>query len=260
MEHKIIGRRLIDHFKGMVFNEAEHTYKVVGKGLTPVSTFIHNFVKPFVAEKIAPYTAAKEGITTEQCLKNWDNTREEACRNGTMVHDFGERYVIDRYGVVSDLKYSSVLQHLKNDEKLQPKSLALVKFWNRMPDFYYPVALELRMFCEKLGIAGTADIILMDKRDGSLAIFDYKTNKDLFKQYKDQKLLGIFRDMNDCPYSKYKIQLSTYQILLEKTGYKVSRRALVWLKEDGNYEIFDTADITDRIEGYFKAKREYANW
>jgi len=260
MEHKIIGRRLINHFKKIVFDEPSHTYKVAGKGLTPVSNFIHKFVKPFEAQKIAKFSAFKEGITTEQCLKNWDEIREEACTNGTKVHDFGERYVIDKYGVVSDLKYSSVLQHLKNGEKLQPKSLALVKFWDKMPDFYYPVALELRMFCVEMGIAGTADIILMDKRDGTLAIFDYKTNKDLFKQYKDQKLLGIFRDMNDCPYSKYKIQLSTYQILLEKTGYKVSRRALVWLKEDGNYEIFDTADITNRIEDYFKSKKEYANW
>jgi hypothetical protein len=260
MEHKIIGRKLINHFKQIVFDEASHTYKVAGKGLTPVSTFIHKFVKPFEAEKIAPYSAKKEGCTVAEIRAKWDKQRIEACDNGTMVHDFGERYVIETYGVVSDLKYSSILQHLKNDEELQPKSQALVKFWDNMPDYYQPVALELRMFCVEMGIAGTADIILWDKRDNTLAIFDYKTNKDLFKQYKDQKLLGIFRGMNDCPYSKYKIQLSTYQILLEKTGYKVSRRALVWLKEDGNYEVFDTADITDKIEGYFKDKREYANW
>jgi hypothetical protein len=260
MEHKIIGRRLIEHYKQIVFDEPSHTYKVAGKGLTPVSNFIHKFVKPFEAEKIAPFSARKAGCTIKEIRAKWDKERDDACANGTMVHDFGERYVVDKYDVVSNLSYSSVYQHLKDGQELQPKSQALVKFWNKMPDFYYPVALELRMFCVELGIAGTADIILMDKRDNTLVIADYKTNKDLFKQYKDQKLLGIFKDMADTPYSKYKIQLSTYQILLELTGYKVSRRFLVWLKEDGNYEVFNTADITDRIGAYFKAKKEYANW
>lgn len=244
----------------MVFDEPSHTYKVRGNGLMPVSTFIKNFVKPFEANKIAPYTAAKEGITTQQVLTNWDTIRIEACANGTRVHDFGERYVIDNYNVSSDLKFKSVLQHLKNDEKLQPKELALIKFWKKKPEYYIPVALELRMFCEELGIAGTADIILLDTRDNTLVIADYKTNKDLFKQYKDQKLLGIFKHMNDCPYSKYKIQLSMYQILLELTGYKVSRRFLVWLKEDGEYEVFDTKNITGEIINYFALRKQYANW
>jgi hypothetical protein len=260
MEHKIIGRRLQEYYKRIVFDEPSHTYKVAGRNLTPVSTFIKNFVKPFEAHKIAPYTARKEGITTEECLQNWDKIRDEACANGTRVHDFGERYVIKNYGVISPLKFKGVLQHLKDGEELQPKELALIKFWENKPDFYVPVALELRMFCEELGIAGTADIILLDTRDNSLVIADYKTNKDLFKQYKEQKLKGIFRDMNDCPYSKYKIQLSTYQILLELTRYKISRRFLVWLKEDGNYEIFDTSDITTKIKDYFAVKKEYANW
>jgi len=260
MEHKEIGRKLIEHFKVMIFDEPSHTYKVAGKGLTPVSTFIKKFVKPFDVDKVAPFSAKKEGVTVEEIKAKWDKIKNEACDNGTKVHDFGERFVIDKYKVESDLEYSSVLQHLKNDEKLQPKSEALVKFWKKMPEHYYPVALELRMFCLEMGIAGTADIILVDKRDGSLVIADYKTNKDLFKQYKQQKLLGIFKHMNDTPYSKYKVQLSTYQILLEKVGFKVSRRFLIWLKEDGEYEIFDTSDITKDIISYFKAKVEYANW
>jgi hypothetical protein len=260
MEHKIIGRRLQEYFNRVVFDEPSHTYKVAGKGLMPVSNFIKKFVKPFEADKIAPYTAIKEGKTAAQVKAEWEKIRVDACDMGTRVHDFGERYAIKNYGVVSSLKFSSVYQHLKRGEQLHPKEQAVIKFWKKKPKWFIPVSLELRMFCEELGIAGTADIILLDTRDNTLVIADYKTNKDLFKQYKDQKLLGIFRDMNDCPFSKYKIQLSAYQVLLEKTGYKVSRRFLVWLKEDGNYEIFNTSDITDRVRNYFAAKKEYANW
>jgi hypothetical protein len=260
MEDKLLGRRLIRHFDKMVFDEPSHTYTVVGKGLKPVSTFISEFYKPFNAERQAPFTAIKEGITTKQVRANWDKTRDDACTNGTLVHDFGERYVIDRYGVESDLRYKSVEQHLKKGEQLQPKSQALVKFWDNKPDFFVPVALELRMFCVVLGIAGTADIILVDKRDNSLVIADYKTNKDLFKNFKDKRLLGIFSDLKDMPYSKYVIQLSMYQILLEKAGYKVSRRFLVYLKADGEYELYDTPDVTARLEGHFNRQKEHASW
>jgi hypothetical protein len=260
MEHKAIGRKLIRHFDKMVFDEPSHTYTVVGKGLKPVSTFISEFYKPFNAEKQAGFSAFKEGITKEEMLKKWDDIREEACTNGTMVHDFGERYVIDRYGVESDLRYSSVNQHLKRGEELQPKSKALVKFWDNKPEWYVPIALELRMFCVALGIAGTADIILLDTRDNTLVIADYKTNKDLFKNFKDKRLLGIFKDLKDMPYSKYVIQLSMYQILLEKAGYKVSRRFLVYLKADGEYTLYDTPNVTEKLEGHFNKQKEYASW
>lgn len=260
MEHKIIGRRLMKHFERLAFDEPSHTYKVQGQGLTSVSNVIKNFVKPFNAEKQAPFSAFKAGISTGEMLKRWDDIRDEACSYGTRVHDFGERYVIDRYGTISDLEFKSVNQHLEEFEELGPKELALIKFWNKKPEWFVPVCLELRMFCVVMGVAGTGDIILLDTRDNTLVIADYKTNKDLFKNFKDKRLLGIFSDLKDMPYSKYVIQLSMYQILLEKAGYKVSRRFLVWLKEDGEFEIFDTPDITNRLNTYFNIKKENASW
>lgn len=260
MENKLIGHRLIEHFKKLVFDEPSHTYKVVGKGLKPVSTFIGEFAPKFHANLIAPRSAAKEGVTTKEILDRWDRIRDEACEMGTRVHDFAERYVIDRYGIPTTLKFKSVYQHVESKYDLTSKERAVIKFWDAMPSHYAPVTMELRMFCVEIGLAGTADIILLDKRDNTLVIADYKTNKDLFKQYKDQKLLGIFSDMRCTPFSKYKIQLSTYQVLLEKTGYKVSRRFLVWLREDGEYEIFNTSDITPTINKHFEDKLKYADW
>ena len=51
-----------------------------------------------------------------------------------------------------------------------------------------------------------------------------------------------------------------YQILLEKTGYKVSRRFLVWLKEDGDYTVYDTPNVMDKLNGYFNKQKQYASW
>ena len=260
MKHKVIGRKLLKHFDKLVFDEPSHTYKVTGTGLTAVSNVIKDFVKPVDRMKISKFSSFKQGVSQENLLKQWDKIRDEACANGTRVHDFGERYVIEKYGVVSNLHFKSVYQHLEKGEELSSKELALIKFWNKKPEWFVPVCLELRMFCMKMGIAGTADIILVDTRDNTLVIADYKTNKDLFKNYKDQKLLGIFRHLKDCPYSKYVIQLSMYQILLELTGYKVSRRFLVWLKEDGDYTVYDTPDVTDKLKEHFNKQKQYASW
>ena len=51
-----------------------------------------------------------------------------------------------------------------------------------------------------------------------------------------------------------------YQILLEKAGYKVSRRFLVWLKKDGDYTIYDTPDITKKLTGHFNTQKQYESW
>jgi hypothetical protein len=260
MQHLIIGNKIRAYFKAIVFDEYAHSYTVRGRGLTPVSTLIKEFCRPFHAQKIADNLERKTGKPAEDFIQEWEDIKNEACQLGTRAHDFGERYVIDKFKVPSTLTFKKVNQHLKEGEDLSPKEKALIKFWDELPSYYAPILLEMRMFNEDWGIAGTADIILLDTRDYSLVIADYKTNRDLFKQFADQKLLSIFSHMNDTPYSHYKIQLSTYQLLLEETGYKVSRRFLIWLKEDGEYETFDTGDISKEIKYYLEKKKEYSDW
>jgi len=251
MQHKIIGRRLLKEFEKIVFDEPSHTYKVRGKGLTPVSTVIKNWYIAFDAMSQSVYSAAKEKITPEEMRAQWQAITDEACEDGTMVHDFGERYVIDRYKVDSSLQFRSVYQHKKKGELLTAKELALIKFWNEKPDYLVPICLELRMFCEILGIAGTADIIFLDNRDNSLVIGDYKTNKDLHKRFKEQMMVSEFSFLPDTPLSHYKIQLSLYQLLLEIAGYRVSRRFLIWLLPDETYQVIDTPNYNKELNEYF---------
>jgi hypothetical protein len=251
MEHKIIGRRLLKEFDKIVFDEPSHTYKVRGTGLTPVSTMIKNWYIGFDAMTQSIYSGRKHNKTPEEMRKEWKAIADEACEMGTMVHDFGERYVIDRYGVDSRLSFKDVYQHKKKGELLSAKELALVKFWNEKPDYLVPICLELRMFSEELKMAGTADIIFLDTRDNSIVIGDYKTNKDLHKRHKEQMMVKDFDFLPDTPLSHYEIQLSLYQLMLEKVGYKVSRRFLIWLLPDETYQVIDTQDWTEKLNEYF---------
>nr|DAK47305.1 MAG TPA: Exonuclease V [Caudoviricetes sp.] len=75
----------------------------------------------------------------------------------------------------------------------------------------------------------------------------HNTNQDLFKNYKGKRLLTPFDDLEDNPFNKYQLQLSLYQILFEQTGFKIENRALIWVKEDGTYEIYRTNDYRDRL-------------
>ena len=108
------------------------------------------------------------------------------------------------------------------------------------------------MFHKEFMFAGTADILLYNTVTGMFIIGDYKTNKDLFKNFNGQKMLGPFNNMLDCAFSKYQLQLSYYQILFEQTGLKVSSRKLIWLLPDGTYKMYNMDDHTKVLKEQLK--------
>jgi hypothetical protein len=220
-------------FKELSFEEEKHKYYVSSKGLDKsVSALIKAFYEPFDAEAIAPYSAAKAGVTTEEILKQWADINQESRDRGHRVHNFGEIYQFNR-----NLKPSC------------PQEEAIVKFWNDLPEHILPVAAELRMYHFKHLYAGTADIILYDTKTQTYIIADYKTNKDLLKNYKGKTLLAPFENLLDNPLNHYVIQLSYYQILLEQVlGVRVSKRIVIHLQLDGDYKLYDCQDITNFLQ------------
>jgi hypothetical protein len=215
-------------FSNLTFEEKEHRYFVESKPLkTSVSGLISKFYEHFDAQAVAPFSARKLGITTEEVLKQWTDNNEESKERGHRVHAFGELYQFDR-----SLKPSC------------PQEEAIVAFWASLPEHIISVAAELRMYHFEHLFAGTADIILFDTKTQSYIIADYKTNKDLFKNYKGKTMLAPFKNLLDCPLNHYVLQLSYYQILLEQIGIKVSKRVIIWLGLDGKFSTIHTEDVT----------------
>lgn len=221
-------------FEGLDFNEEAHRYKYRDRTLISVSSYIKQYVKPFDAEKIAGFVAKNRGVTKEDILQEWEDLKNEACEKGTRVHEFGENY------------------HEYNLNPSDGYEKAIVKFWEDVPDHIIPFWNELQMFSEELGIAGTADILLFNTKTGKFIIGDYKTNKDLFKNHRNQKMLDDYDFLLDMPYSKYEIQLSFYQLLFEQTGFEVENRLIIWVKPDGTYEKYFTRDLRENIQQSFK--------
>ena len=229
---ELVQKNLEKPFSDLSFKEKEHKYFV---GTTPikqsVSALIGEFYEHFDAKTVAPFSARKLGLTTEEVLKQWADINQESRDRGHRVHNFGELYQFDR-----TLKPSC------------PQEEAIVKFWKDVPEHIIPVAAELRMYHFKHLFAGTADIILFDTKTQTYIIADYKTNKDLHKNFKGKTMLEPFSALLDCPLNHYVVQLSFYQILLQQIGIKVSKRIIIWLSLEGEYEMIYTDDVTQILE------------
>jgi ATP-dependent exoDNAse (exonuclease V) beta subunit len=224
------ANEIIDFFKDLVFQEEGHLYYVNGVPIKDsVSSKIKQFYLPFNKYEKSLGTAQRTGLTQAEVLRSWSEKENISIIKGKKAHLFGELYPFNR-----DLRPQS------------PFDIAIMKFWNDLPPYVIPILTEARMYHKEQLYAGTADAILYNTLTGKYIITDYKTNIDLFKNYKDQKMLGPFSHLLDCPYNKYQLQLSYYQILLEQIeSIEVSYRKLIWLRPNGEYILYDTEDFTN---------------
>lgn len=231
-KHIKIKDALWDYFKDLQFNEESHTYTLESnknQKFKSVSGFIKKYVFPFDADKISEFVAKKQGVSKEFILQQWEDNKNRACELGTKVHLFGELY---------------------NPEISVPSNgfeEAIVKFFKSIPPHIKLITNELRMYNSNFNIAGTADLIFYNTLTGKLIIGDFKTNVDLFKNYKGQKMITPFHNMLDHSFNKYQLQLSYYQLLLEQTGYEVENRKIIWLKPDGNFKVYNTENLTKTL-------------
>jgi hypothetical protein len=229
---EIIKSNIRDFFSGLTFREEDHKYFVNGVPiLQSVSTKLDKFHRPFEEYRISMAISENTGVPQEDILKKWHNKRDKTIFTGKKAHLFGELYTFNR--------------------ELRPATqydIAIMKFWKDLPSHIIPVFAELQMFHKEYLYAGTADTILFNTLTKKFIITDYKTNEDLFKQYKTQKMLGRFSLFADNNFNKYQIQLSYYKILFEQTQYEVEAMKIVWAKPDGNYELFNVQDFSQYLK------------
>jgi len=233
---KRIKEKAKQQFSKLEFKEETHTYTVKEEILPSTSYKIKEFYKEFDKENISLAVAKKNKVTQQEILDQWDEINLVAIENGTAVHNFAEDYC--------------------NGLDVKPfnkQCEAVIRFWNELPSYYELVFVELQMYSEDYWYAGTTDFVLLDTRDNSLVIGDYKTNEDLFSYY--DYMLPPFDMLEDSAYNHYQIQLSYYQILLEQLDYKISDRILVWLRKDGNYDTYHTTNFTDILKNNFNDNR-----
>jgi hypothetical protein len=272
-KYQEIRDNILNTFRGLVFVEEGHKYFLNGKEMECVSNVAHKFQEHIDTLKLATETFERNfnkpsskyyQMTVDDIIESWKKISNEACTHGTERHEFGESAFYYMIG-----EYDKILPEFKNRitedggfMALHPKEEAIVKFYEEIPKCIVPILAETRVFVEyeTAGYAGTFDILFyydaeIDGKSDSnsgLLVLDWKTNKDLYKNFKEQKLLHPFDGLLDMPLSVYKLQLSLYENALYKIGLKVVGRRILWLKPDGTYEKINLESYRERIDNELK--------
>ena len=265
--------RIINAFDGLVFDEGPHKYYLNGTEITCVSNVTHLFQEKFDENGIAQRTYERHfdnpdskyyQMSVKQIIESWHDNSKQACEHGTERHEFGEScfyFMTEQYDKILPQFKDRLILPENNDgvygfEAIYPKEEATVKFWEEIPPCVVPILAENKVYDEGLGYSGTFDMLFyydaeLEEKDGTKSgfyIMDYKTNKDLYKNFNEKKLLPPFDELLDMPLNIYKLQLSLYQNCIELIGMHVVARSLIWLKPNGEYDKI-------KLEEYVKTLR-----
>jgi len=235
------------NFKDLKFDSVNHIYTQGILKLKPVSKELENFYKPFDTD-ISKYVAIKRGITQEEVLKEWEDKKNKSLEKGNIIHDFAERCINYYLGEIDYFYY--------HKKYISEQKQVLKYILNQLGEGLIPLKAEYRMYYKlnistKDDLAGTLDILWYDKKTSTCILDDYKTNENLFKQYKNQKLLEPFSYIDDTPYSKYTLQLSYYKLMLNQLGLVISKNRIVHITEK-QYKIYNLQQLDNIIKTYYE--------
>lgn len=267
-----IRKKITNTFDKLQFVEEGHQYFLPTKDggleeLDCVSHITHKFANPFEEDKIAERYAIKNGETKQYWLDKWKFNSLKATTSGTLVHEFGESVAWFRNGFPEKICASCVPKLFKSKNWLiptRPKEEAVLKFWDELHPTLHFVLAETKVYsgssdkAVKLNCnyAGTFDLLMYfqhptDESKSGLIIMDYKSNADLYKDFSRQNnkmLFPPFDNYYDESFGLYTLQLSCYQIPLEDIGLKVIGRRIIWVKDDGTYELIPVDDVTKQLK------------
>lgn len=261
------ARKLIlESFGDLEFYEDGHKYLLHGKQLNSVSGIGHRFIaKPFDEAVQAVEYAKKHGETADYWIKKWRCNSFKATTLGTKTHEYGESLGYLLAGHPELIRESIRVQYNESYNYLapiHPKEEAVELFMKELPSSYHLVLNETKVYSGKNPdssknlkeqICGTFDMLYWfdgcgDENKAGFVILDYKTNANLYSEYNRKyrkMLLSPFDNLVEEDYGLYIIQLNLYALMLEDIGLPVIARKIVWLKEDGTYEIINTPSISD---------------
>ena len=164
---------------------------------TCISEYFEKFDKEKIAYKLVTTIPKYRGRTVQDLIQEWDAT----AAYGTAVHKEIEDYIKIK----------------KNPEINRAKAgINWLNKYLKKSDF--EVFSEVIVYCKELKIAGTVDLVIYDKSKKKYSILDWKTSKEIktdsYKMKTGNK--PETKDLLDCKFNHYALQLSLYRYLLEK--------------------------------------------
>lgn len=220
----------MEHRKKVTFIEKTHQYFLEDSELPSVSKIIKRTHEEFDSKGTATRMSAQGKGTVSDILAQWKEAADQSIRKGNALHDLAE-LIVKIYD-----EYPSVI----------PLLMTLVKILKEYPNI---IGAEKKVYSEEFWFAGMVDLLLYNGE--KVIMYDYKTNKDLYKNFRGKRMLAPFDDLLDCPASKYFIQQNMYAIALEEEGIYVDEMYLLWVRDD-EVERVIVPDLKDKIKQWLK--------
>ena len=258
-------RQLLEEkFGNIQFIEEGHEYFIENEKYTPVSTVISEYEQPFDEDKVAENYARKNHRTKADVLKEWKFKNLKSTIGGSRVHEFGESYTNMVAGFPEKICEANRKQYVDCRGEMMliptfPKESAVKKFYDEKNGYLIPVGAEFKLSTRYMGdrvrkICGTCDLLFYEEDplfgEGQFVLADWKTNASLTNDYKRKNGICMkfpFDNMIDDALSHYTLQFNLYRRMLESVGIKIGDMRLIWLKEDGDYEIIKIGKMNDSI-------------
>jgi hypothetical protein len=255
---------LYEKFGNIQFIEEGHEYFIENEKYTPVSTVISEYEQPFDEDKVAENYARKNYRTKADVLKEWKFKNLKSTIGGSRVHEFGESYTNMVAGFPEKICETNRKQYVDCRGEMMliptfPKESAVKKFYDEKNGYLIPVGAEFKLSTRYMGdrvrkICGTCDLLFYEEDplfgEGQFVLADWKTNASLTNDYKRKNGICMkfpFDNMIDDALSHYTLQFNLYRRMLESVGVKIGDMRLIWLKEDGDYEIIKIGKLNDSI-------------
>lgn len=195
------------------------------------------------------------GMSLDDCIKQWDDTREAASAAGTLVHAEIEKF----YNNCADWLHDPLW---RTNPETAPSLKRFMKFHLDvvLKEQFVPLRTEQNLFLEPYELSGQADMLFQRREwlDDPIKcmwviIADWKRSKKNLGQqvpYKGEKMLGCCSELDAVSFSEYRIQMSLYATILQaRTSYIVKELyvgafhevndAYLWLRAEPVYHIVD---------------------
>lgn len=226
---------IVSSFPGIIMEEETHTYKKDGRVIPSVSSCLTNFYPKF-DPNLVKYSAKKQNKSVSQLQAEWDKAGSDACIKGTSIHTFAEDYQV------------TPIRPTKIEE------LAVIQWYMDLPEHQKVQFIECRIYFEDY-YAGTFDKLIYDESDDTYILSDWKTNKDLLKDY-GKKMYAPFDHLVSNNLHKYYLQLNHYALALKEKGFKIKEMKVVHLKPHQEdfptlYKSYDVPDYTDILKQHY---------
>ena len=248
-------------FADIKFFAKNHKYTIGDQpAKTSVSGAIKKYEKFFDSQKVAGFVARKTGQTINEVLKEWDYKRDYSCHKGSEFHLFVENFLerkkitLDKEAFIAFLDVTDAPYDENTVSKYYTDMALLVSNFMNFYDWWKKDHILLKsefvIGDKETGLCGTIDNLSYNKRTGKLAIFDYKTNKEIkMDNPRGETLLAPFTHLQSCEHVKYSLQLWLYKLILEKNSpFEVEETNIIWVAGNDNYKLIYPLDLRKEAE------------